>query len=91
MKKSLLILLALSMNLLCSANVAENDTMPSTLKEPILLKHDSLMNAYGDSRADTFALASEYDAAPISPILKEFMTNDEYADGQAFYLDGGKT
>ncbi|MCR5395237.1 MAG: hypothetical protein K6E86_07580 [Bacteroidales bacterium] len=59
--------------------------------DPILLVHDDLMAQYGDSRADTFALAAEYDAAPISPALYDFISNTKYAEGQAFYLEGGKT
>lgn len=58
---------------------------------PIVLDHDSLVNAYGTSRADTFALAAEYNAAPISPILSDFITNPNFAEGQTYYLDGGKT
>lgn len=58
---------------------------------PIVLDHDSLINAYGTSRADTFALAAEYNAAPISPTLLDFISNVNYAEGQTFYLDGGKT
>jgi len=59
--------------------------------EPILLKHDELMAKYGTSRSDTFAAAADYDAAPISPTLYDFISNTNYAEGQAFYLEGGKT
>lgn len=59
--------------------------------EPILLKHDELMARYGDSRADTFALAADYNAAPISPTLLDFISNTNYAEGQTYYLEGGKT
>ena len=58
---------------------------------PILLRHDSLLAAYGTSRADTFALAADYNAAPISPMLLDFISNTKYAEGQTFYLEGGKT
>ncbi len=60
--------------------------------DPILLDYDALMEAYGDSRADTFELAtSTYAAAPISPILNDFISNTNYAEGQTYYLQGGKT
>lgn len=58
--------------------------------EPILLKHDELLSTFG-ARTDTFALAVEYDAAPISPTLHDFISNTKYAEGQTFYLEGGKT
>ena len=59
--------------------------------EPILLSHSDLMAKYGTSRADTFALATELNAAPISPTLLDFISNTNYAEGQTFYLEGGKT
>lgn len=59
--------------------------------DPILLNHDELMAQYGTSRADTFALATEFNAAPISPTLLDFISNTKYAEGQTFYLQGGKT
>lgn len=59
--------------------------------EPILLSHSDLMEKYGTSRADTFALATELNAAPISPTLLDFISNTNYAEGQTFYLEGGKT
>ena len=59
--------------------------------EPILLSHSELMAKYGTSRADTFALATEFNAAPISPTLLDFISNTNYAEGQTFYLEGGKT
>jgi hypothetical protein len=67
---------------------------------PILLRHDSLMAIANDlpladnddyKRADVFALAAEYDAAPISPTLYDFISNTQYAEGQTFLLEGGKT
>lgn len=68
---------------------ARTDGQPG---EPLLLKYDELMAKYGESRADTFALAtSTYKAAPISPILYDFISNTNYAEGQSFYLEGGKT
>ena len=67
---------------------------------PIILKYDSLM-AIADElalpddntvkRADVFALAKQYNAAPISPALSDFITDTKYAQGQIFYLEGGKT
>lgn len=58
---------------------------------PIFLSHDSLMDAYGTQRDDTFALAHTYDAAPLSPILNDFISNVNYAEGQVYWLEGGKT
>lgn len=67
--------------------------------EPILLAHDELMTKYNESklpnneniRKDVFAKASEYDAAPISSVLYDFISNTTLAEGQTFYLEGGKT
>ncbi len=42
-------------------------------------------------RPDVFALAEKYNAAPISPALDEFIRDTKYAQGQIFYLEGGKT
>lgn len=42
-------------------------------------------------RSDVFGLAAQYDAAPISPVLLDFISNSNYAEGQTFYLEGGKT
>jgi len=68
---------------------ARSDGKPG---DPILLKYDELMTKYGENRADTFALAtSQYKAAPISPTLLDFISNTNYAEGQSFYLEGGKT
>ncbi len=67
---------------------ARSDGKPG---EPILLKHDELMAKYGTSRADTFAVATDFDAAPISPTLLDFISNTNYAEGQTFLLEGGKT
>ena len=67
---------------------------------PITLKYDSLMNIADElslpddntvKRADVFALAKKYNAAPISPALADFITDTKYAQGQIFYLEGGKT
>ncbi|MBQ8064938.1 MAG: hypothetical protein IJ200_04695 [Prevotella sp.] len=67
--------------------------------EPILLKHDDLMATQNsapvpnsdESRAARFALAADYDAAPLSPTLYDFISNTNYAEGQEFWLEGGKT
>lgn len=57
--------------------------------EPILIEHEKMLNIW--NRADTFALAADYNAAPISPVLYDFISNTNYAEGQTFYLEGGKT
>jgi len=67
--------------------------------EPILLKHDELLATQNtaalvnndESRANTYALASEYNAAPLSPTLYDFISNTKLAEGQEFQLEGGKT
>lgn len=78
---------------------ARSDGKPG---EPILLSYDELYaqaanlplsdDNDGLKREDVFALAtSKYQAAPISPALHDFISNVEYAEGQTFYLEGGKT
>ncbi len=77
---------------------ARSDGKPG---EPILLSYDELYAQAADlaladddavKRADVFALATEkYQAAPISPALYDFISNTDYAEGQTFYLEGGKT
>lgn len=68
----------------------------------ILLKYDSLYaeaanmplpnDNDGLKRNEVFALAtSKYQAAPISPALYDFISNTNYAEGQTFELEGGKT
>ena len=67
--------------------------------DPILLKHDELMAKAAsleipnrtESRTDVFALAAEYDAAPLTPTLYNFINNADLAEGQTFMLEGGKT
>jgi hypothetical protein len=74
-------------------------TTKSSPGAPILLKHDELMAQAADlpiansseKRTEVFVLADEYDAAPISPTLNSFMTDNKMAEGQVFYLEGGKT
>ena len=44
-----------------------------------------------ESRATTFAQAAEFDAAPLTPTLYDFISNTTYAEGQTYYLEGGKT
>lgn len=69
--------------------------------DPILLKHDEMIAQYHDAvlpnndagikRPDAFALADKYNAAPISNVLYDFISNTSLAEGQTFYLEGGKT
>lgn len=44
-----------------------------------------------ESRATTFAQAEEFNAAPLTPTLYDFISNTTYAEGQTYYLEGGKT
>lgn len=44
-----------------------------------------------ESRATTFEQAAEFDAAPLTPTLYDFISNTTYAEGQTYYLEGGKT
>jgi len=76
---------------------ARSDGKPG---DPILLLHDDLISQYNNQnvsedvqylRSDVFALADEYDAAPLSPVLTDFISNTDYAEGQTYYLEGGKT
>lgn len=69
--------------------------------EPILLKHDDMISTYANGvlpndaentkRVDAFALADKYNAAPISNVLYDFISDTKYAEGQTFLLEGGKT
>lgn len=69
--------------------------------EPITLKWDDLYAQAANlpvpdddavKRADVFELAtSKYNAAPLSPALADFISNTDLAEGQTFYLEGGKT
>lgn len=77
---------------------ARSDGKPG---EPILLKHDEMIATYANelvnknspnNRADVYGeMAEKYDAAPISPVLYDFISNTNYAEGQTFMLEGGKT
>lgn len=66
---------------------------------PILLNHDELVAQasslpipnYEKNRTQVFAAAAEFDAAPITPTLRDFIENTNYAEGQTFMLEGGKT
>jgi hypothetical protein len=68
---------------------------------PILLGYDELYAQAASlpvpddetvSRNAVFALATDkYQAAPITPALYDFISNTQYAEGQTFYLEGGKT
>lgn len=74
-------------------------TTKGTPGEPILLVHDDLMQqaatmtipSYNIPRTEVYALAADYEAAPLSPTLNDFMTNSKLVEGQTFYLEGGKT
>lgn len=72
--------------------------------EAILLEHDDMIATYAEaglsnmtgfenlSRSAVFgSLATRYNAAPISPVLYDFISNADYAEGQTFELEGGKT
>lgn len=69
--------------------------------DPILLKHDEMIAKYNNEvipnndknikRSEVFELAEQYDAAPISNVLYEFISDTKYAEGQTFLLEGGKT
>lgn len=76
---------------------ARSDGQPG---EPILLSHSELMAQAADmaipdrdaKRADVYGpKADKYNAAPISPTLHDFISNTNYAEGQTFLLEGGKT
>ncbi len=77
---------------------ARSDGTPG---EPILLSYEELYAAASGmalpddetvKRDDVFGLATEkYKAAPISPTLYSFISDTKYAEGQTFYLEGGKT
>jgi len=67
---------------------------------PITLKWDELYAKASElpipddeelKRTDVFALAEKYQAAPLSPTLANFISDTRYAQGQVFYLEGGKT
>lgn len=69
--------------------------------EPIVLYHDEMMAKYNNEvlpnnannikRSEVFELAAEYNAAPISNVLYDFISDTKYAEGQEFQLEGGKT
>ena len=76
---------------------ARSDGQPGA---PILLDHDELMSQAASleipkndaRRADVFGpMAEKYQAAPITPMLYDFISNTTYAEGQTFLLEGGKT
>ena len=77
---------------------ARSDGKPG---EPILLKHDEMIALYAGqnisedspySREDVFGpRVEQFDAAPISPVLYDFISNTNYAEGQTYLLEGGKT
>lgn len=69
--------------------------------EPIVLGHQEMIDQYRDAaianqaqelkRSYVFALADDYNAAPLSNVLYDFISNTSLAEGQTFYLEGGKT
>ena len=75
---------------------ARSDGQPGP---PILLKHDELMATQAtaeipertEARAEVYSRATEFNAAPLTPTLYDFISNTEYAEGQTFELEGGKT
>ena len=75
---------------------ARSDGQPGP---PILLKHDELMATQAtaeipertEARAEVYSRAAEFNAAPLTPTLYDFISNTEYAEGQTFELEGGKT
>lgn len=75
---------------------ARSDGQPGP---PILLKHDELMATQAtaeipertEARAEVYSRATEFNAAPLTPTLHDFISNTEYAEGQTFELEGGKT
>ena len=101
MKKNCLRLTLLCTAVLASFVTARGETVDDTPGAPILLSHGEL---YADAdnlpipgheglkRSDVYALAtSKYQAAPITPALYAFEINPSMAQGQVFYLEGGKT
>lgn len=68
---------------------------------PLLLKHADMIATYANelvsedspyNRADVFGeKATMFNAAPITPVLLDFISNTNYAEGQTFLLEGGKT
>lgn len=77
---------------------ARSDGKPG---DPILLKHDEMIATYANelvrpdspnNRADVYGEQADiFNAAPISPVLYDFISNTNYAEGQTFLLEGGKT
>lgn len=76
---------------------ARSDGQPG---EPILLKHDELLatqttagipNREDYGRNEVFVNAANFNAAPLTPTLYDFISDTKYAEGQTFLLEGGKT
>ena len=75
---------------------ARSDGQPGP---PVLLKHDELMATQATaeipnqtaSRAEVYSRAADFNAAPLTPTLYDFISNTDYAEGQTFELEGGKT
>ena len=76
---------------------ARSDGQPG---EPILLTHAEMMEQGATlsvrdheslKHSEVYARAEEFNAAPISHILYNFISDTQYAEGQTFLLEGGKT
>jgi len=77
---------------------ARSDGKPGA---PILLYHDEMIAQYANGnisegssymREDVFGPQAEMlNAAPITPVLRDFISNTNYAEGQTYLLEGGKT
>ena len=76
---------------------ARSDGQPGA---PILLSHADMLAQMSTltikdhetvKYSDVYAKAADFDAAPISHVLYDFISNTEYAEGQTFELEGGKT
>ena len=75
---------------------ARSDGQPGP---PVLLKHDELLATQATaeipnqtvSRAEVYSRAADFNAAPLTPTLYDFISNTNYAEGQTFELEGGKT
>lgn len=106
MKRVTKLLLAFALLMVSKSLMAENliskDSVTCSFDtEPLLLSHTELITKYANepveegssyNRAEVYGeLAEIYDAAPLSPVLKEFISQTDIAEGQTFLLEGGKT
>ena len=76
---------------------ARSDGQPG---KPILLKHEDLLATQTTAgipdrddykRNEVYVNAANFNAAPLTPTLYDFISNTDYAEGQTFLLEGGKT